>query len=125
MHGLWFYHVFQCYVRLHDKPLVSSKENAVTSTSKLSPKDLKNLHSKERRKEKKYQENKKGNSSTVHWRQCGQGVRAPDLKSGNPEFKSRSDHQPDLFQVVLGSTPWLHLYIANWSDSGQLGFLTC
>lgn len=49
----------ECYVRLHDKPLVSSNENAVTDTSKLSPKDLKNLHSKERRKEKKYQENKK------------------------------------------------------------------
>ena len=31
-------------------------------------------------------------------------IRAPDLKSGDPEFKSRSDHQLDLFQVVPGST---------------------
>lgn len=65
IHSLWFCHVFQCYVRLHDKPLVSSNENAVTDTSKLSPKDLKNLHSKERRKEKKYQENKKGTVTPV------------------------------------------------------------
>lgn len=71
IHGLWFRHVFQCYVRLHDKPLVSSNENAVTDTSKLSPKDLKNLHGKDRRKEKKYQENKKGtNSSTVTVIKC-------------------------------------------------------
>ena len=52
-------------------------------------------------------------------------VRVADLKSGSPEFKSRSDHQLDLFQVVPGSTSWLHLYIANWSASCQLGFLTC
>ena len=26
---------------------------------------------------------------------------------------------------VLGSTPRLHVYIANWSASHQLGFLTC
>ena len=26
------------------------------------------------------------------WRQCGRGVRAPDLKTRDPEFKSRSDH---------------------------------
>ena len=30
-----------------------------------------------------------------------------DLKSGDPKFKSRSD----LFEVVPGSTPRLHLYI--------------
>ena len=35
---------------------------------------------------------------------------APDLKSGDPEFKSRTDHQLDLFQEVLGSTPQLRLY---------------
>ena len=52
-------------------------------------------------------------------------VRALDLKSGYPEFKSRSDHQLDLFQVVPGSPPWLHLYIVNWSASCQLGVLTC
>ena len=44
-------------------------------------------------------------------------VRAPDLKSGNPEFKSRPDHQLDLFQVVPDSTPRLRLYIVNWSAS--------
>lgn len=38
-----------------------------------------------------------------------------NLKSGDLEFKSRSVHQLDLFQVVPGSTPWLCLYIANWS----------
>ena len=27
-------------------------------------------------------------------------VRAPDFKSGDPEFKSRSDHYMDLFEVV-------------------------
>ena len=52
-------------------------------------------------------------------------VRARDLKSGDPEFKSRSDHWLDLFEVVPGSTPGLCLYIANWSASCQLGFLTC
>ena len=36
-------------------------------------------------------------------------VRAADLKSGDPEFQSRSDHQLDLFQVVPGSTPRLYL----------------
>ena len=37
------------------------------------------------------------------------GVRALDLKPGDPEFKSLSEHQLDLFQIVSGSTPWLHL----------------
>ena len=57
-------------------------------------------------------------------RQRGRVVRAPDLKSGDSEFKSRSDHLRDLFEVVPGSTPWLRLYKANWSASCQLGFLT-
>ena len=52
-------------------------------------------------------------------------ARVPDLKSGDPEFKSRSDHELDLFQVVLGSTPRQYLYIAYWFASCQLGFLTC
>ena len=30
-------------------------------------------------------------------RQCGRVVRAPDLKSGGPEFKSRSDRYLELF----------------------------
>lgn len=30
-----------------------------------------------------------------------------DLKSGNPEFKPYSDHQLDIFQLVLGSAPGL------------------
>ena len=34
------------------------------------------------------------------WRQCGRVVRAPDLESGGPGFKSRSDHYLELF---LGS----------------------
>ena len=55
----------------------------------------------------------------------GRVVRVPDLKSGDPEFKSRPDHQLDLSQVVLGSTPRLLLYIANWFASCQLGFLSC
>ena len=36
-----------------------------------------------------------------------------------------SDHLVDLFQVFPGSTPQLHLYLANWSASCQLVFLTC
>ena len=44
------------------------------------------------------------------WRQRGRVVRAPDLKSGDPEFKSRPDHQLDLFQVEPGSTPRLRSY---------------
>lgn len=52
-------------------------------------------------------------------------VRARDLKPGDPEFMSRSDHQVDLFQVhvVPGSTPRLRSYIANnWAASRQLEF---
>ena len=49
----------------------------------------------------------------------------PDLRSGDLEFSSRPDHLLDLFQLVPGSTPRLHVYIANWSVSHQLGFLTC
>ena len=57
-------------------------------------------------------------------RHRGRVVRVLDLKSGDPESKSRSDHWLDLFQVVLGSTPRLHLYLANWFASCRLGFLT-
>ena len=39
-------------------------------------------------------------------------------------FKTRSDHSLNLFLVVPGSTSQLHLQIANWFASGQLGFLT-
>ena len=56
--------------------------------------------------------------------QRGRVVRAPELKYGDPAFKSRSDQQLDLFQVVSGSTPRLRLYKANWFASCQLGFLT-
>ena len=48
------------------------------------------------------------------------GYRVLDLKSGDPEFMSRSNHQ-----VALGSTPRLQLHIATWSAYCQLGFLTC
>lgn len=42
-------------------------------------------------------------------------VRAPDLKSGDPEMESLSDHLVDLFQAALDSTPQVDLYMANWS----------
>ena len=58
-------------------------------------------------------------------RQGGRVVRPLDLKSGNPEFKFRPDHQLDFFLVAPGSTPRLRLYIASWFPSCQLGFLTC
>jgi len=50
-------------------------------------------------------------------------IRPPALKPGDSEFRSCSDLQVDLLEVVPGSTPELCLYIANWSC--QLGFLTC
>lgn len=40
-------------------------------------------------------------------------IRAPDLKSDNPEFKSHSVHQ-DLFLVVSSSPLRLRLSIASW-----------
>ena len=52
-------------------------------------------------------------------------ISAPHLNSDNPEFKSRSDHQLELFQAVTGSTPRLRLYTANWPASCQLGFFIC
>ena len=57
-------------------------------------------------------------------RQCGRVVRALALRSGDPGFKTRSDHSLNLILVVPGSTSQLHLSIANWFASGQLGFLT-
>ena len=53
-------------------------------------------------------------------RQHGHEVSAPDLKPGDPEFKSRSDHQLDFSFNSLDA-----LVIANWSTSCQLGFLMC
>ena len=47
-------------MRLHDKPLAASNEDTEAGSSELSAKDLKKLRSKERRREKKAQENKKG-----------------------------------------------------------------
>ena len=59
---------------------------------------------------------------------CGQVVsqvvRALALRCRDPGFKTRSDHSLNLFLVVPGSTSQLHLLIANWFASGQLGFLT-
>ena len=49
----------------------------------------------------------------------------PHLKSGHPEFKPLPDHELDLFQVVISSTPRLRLYLANSSSSCQLGLVTC
>lgn len=49
----------ECYVRLHDKPMTASDEDAEAGSSELSAKDLKKLRSKQRRAEKKAQESKK------------------------------------------------------------------
>ena len=43
------------------------------------------------------------------WRQCGPVVRALALRSGDPGFKTRSDHSLNLILVVPGSTSQLHL----------------
>ena len=50
-------------------------------------------------------------------------VRALALRSGEP-VKTRSGHSLNLILVVPGSTCQLHLQIANWFASRQLGFLT-
>ena len=47
--------------------------------------------------------------------------RVLDLKSGNPGFKSLSDHQLDLWKVVLGLNPQLCLYIPTASVASQFG----
>lgn len=59
------------------------------------------------------------------WRQRGRVARAPDLKSGNPKFKSCSHRQLDLLHVVPGLTLRVCLYIAYKSAFYQLEFLTC
>ena len=46
-------------------------------------------------------------------RQRGRVVRTPDLKSGDPEFKSRADQLLNLFQVVPGSTARPRIQRAN------------
>ena len=51
-------------------------------------------------------------------------VRALALRSGDPGFKTRSNHSLNLILVVPGSTSQLRLKIADWFASGQLGFLT-
>ena len=57
-------------------------------------------------------------------RQCGPVIRALALRSGDPGFKTRSDHLLNLFLIVPGSTSQLPLWIANWFASCQLGFST-
>ena len=57
-------------------------------------------------------------------RQCGPVVTALALRSGDPGFKTRSDHSLNLILVVPASTSQPHLKIANWFASSQLGFLT-
>ena len=42
-------------------------------------------------------------------RQCGPVVRALALRSGDPGFKTRSDHSLNLFLVAPGSTSRFHL----------------
>ena len=61
-------------------------------------------------------------SSAAQRRWHGWVVRALELKSGDPEFQSCSDHQLDFLQVVFGSTPLLCFYTTYWSASCQLGF---
>ena len=46
-------------------------------------------------------------------RQRSQVVGALDLKSGDPEFKSRSGHQLDLFQTIFGSASLLNDYLGT------------
>ena len=47
---------------------------------------------------------------SILWRkQCGPVVRALALRSGDPGFKTRSDHSLNLILVVPGSTSQLHL----------------
>ena len=46
---------------------------------------------------------------TNYKRQCGRVVRVLALRSGDPGFKTRSDHSLNLFLVVPGSTSQLHL----------------
>ena len=58
-------------------------------------------------------------------RQRGTMVWWWDLKSGVREFKSRADPHVKLVQLMSGSTPRMRLYIADWSGSCWLGFLTC
>ena len=45
----------------------------------------------------------------LYRRQCGLVVRALALRSGDPGFKTRSDHSLNLILVVPGSTSQLHL----------------
>ena len=52
-------------MRLHDKPFAANDEDTEAGSSELSAKDLKKLRSKERRREKKAQENKKGEIHVV------------------------------------------------------------
>ena len=51
-------------------------------------------------------------------------VHALALRSGDPGFKTCSDHWLNLFLVVPGSTSEPHFLIAICLASGQLGFLT-
>ena len=51
-------------------------------------------------------------------------VRVPDLESaGDSKFNFCYDQQLDLFKVVPDLSAQLHLCIASWSASYQLGFL--
>ena len=50
-----------------------------------------------------------GRNNNFRRRQCGPVVRALALRSGDPGFKTRSDHSLNLFLVAPGSTSQLHL----------------
>ena len=47
--------------------------------------------------------------NSIFRRQCGPVVRALSLRSGDPGFKTRSNHSLNLILVVPGSTSQLHL----------------
>ena len=67
MCALWCIFMLQCYTRLHDKPLTASSEDTEAGSSELSVKELRKLRNKERKREKKAQENKKGINSLFLW----------------------------------------------------------
>lgn len=58
-------------------------------------------------------------------KQCSNVMWQLDLKPEDPEYNSGFYHQLGLFQVITCSTPWLCLYMVNWSASCRVGFLIC
>ena len=61
---------------------------------------------------------------TVASRQRGRVVRVPGLKSGDPEFKSRSDHQLDLFHLLNSSAALVYSQLVCLLPVGILNLLS-